>query len=170
LIKAAIRDPDPVLYFEHKLLYRKIKEDVPADDYVVPLGQARVARQGTDVSVITYGAMVYVALEAAEKLAPNGTSLEVVDLRTLVPLDRDAVLTSVRKTSRVILLHEDTRTAGFAGELAALIASEAFDYLDAPILRVTSPDCPVPYSPPLEDEFLPNCDDIVKAARQLMSY
>jgi 2-oxoisovalerate dehydrogenase E1 component beta subunit len=170
LIKSAIRDPDPVLYFEHKLLYRKIKEDVPGEDYVVPLGQARVVRPGTEVSVITYGAMVYVALEAASRLAEEGIALEVLDLRTLVPLDREAVLASVRKTSRVILLHEDTRTAGFAGELAALIAAEAFDDLDAPILRVTSPDCPVPYSPPLEDAFLPKPEDVVRAAQQLMAY
>jgi 2-oxoisovalerate dehydrogenase E1 component beta subunit len=120
--------------------------------------------------VITYGAMVYVALEAASRLAEEGIALEVLDLRTLVPLDREAVLASVRKTSRVILLHEDTRTAGFAGELAALIAAEAFDDLDAPILRVTSPDCPVPYSPPLEDAFLPKPEDVVRAAQQLMAY
>jgi 2-oxoisovalerate dehydrogenase E1 component beta subunit len=172
LIKAAIRDPDPVLYFEHKLLYRRIKEDVPAEDYVVPLGQARVARAGTDISVITYGAMVYVALEAAEKLIRegNGVDVEVIDLRCLVPLDSEAVLASVRKTSRVILLHEDTRTAGFAGELAALIASDAFDYLDAPVLRVTAPDCPVPYSPPLEDAFLPHAADVIAAVRRLMAY
>ncbi|MFI5091643.1 MAG: alpha-ketoacid dehydrogenase subunit beta, partial [Terriglobales bacterium] len=161
-----------VLYFEHKLLYRRIKEDVPAEDYVVPLGQARVARAGTDISVITYGAMVYVALEAAEKLAQegDGVDVEVIDLRCLVPLDREAVLETVRKTSRVILLHEDTRTAGFAGELAALIASDAFDYLDAPVLRVTAPDCPVPYSPPLEDAFLPHAADVIAAVRRSMAY
>jgi 2-oxoisovalerate dehydrogenase E1 component beta subunit len=172
LIKAAIRDPDPVLYFEHKLLYRRIKEDVPAGDYVVPLGQARVARAGSDISVITYGAMVYVALEAAEKLAQegDGVDVEVIDLRCLVPLDSEAVLTSVRKTSRVILLHEDTRTAGFAGELAAQIASDAFDCLDAPVLRVTAPDCPVPYSPPLEDAFLPHASDVIAAVRRSMAY
>jgi 2-oxoisovalerate dehydrogenase E1 component beta subunit len=172
LIKAAIRDPDPVLYFEHKLLYRRIKEDVPAGDYVVPLGQARVARAGSDISVITYGAMVYVALEAAEKLAQegDGVDVEVIDLRCLVPLDSEAVLASVRKTSRVILLHEDTRTAGFAGELAAQIASDAFDCLDAPVLRVTAPDCPVPYSPPLEDAFLPHASDVIAAVRRSMAY
>ncbi len=172
LIKAAIRDPDPVLYFEHKLLYRRIKEDVPADDYIVPLGQARVARSGTDISIITYGAMVYVALEAAEKLIreDNGVNVEVIDLRCLVPLDSEAVLASVRKTSRVILLHEDTRTAGFAGELAAQIACDAFDYLDAPVLRVTAPDCPVPYSPPLEDAFLPKAVDVIAAVRRSMAY
>lgn len=170
LIKAAIRDPDPVLYFEHKLLYRRIKEDVPADDYVVPLGQARTARTGKDISVITYGAMVHTAMEAADKLAHEGVEVEVIDLRSLVPLDREAVLASVRKTSRVILLHEDTRTAGFAGELAAQIASDAFNYLDAPVLRVTSPDCPVPYSPPLEEAFLPQAADVIAAVRRSMAY
>lgn len=170
LIKAAIRDPDPVLYFEHKLLYRRIKEDVPADDYVVPLGQARTARTGKDISVITYGAMVHTALEAADKLSHEGVEVEVIDLRSLVPLHREAVLASVRKTSRVILLHEDTRTAGFAGELAAQIASDAFDYLDAPVLRVTSPDCPVPYSPPLEEAFLPQAADVIAAVRRSMAY
>jgi 2-oxoisovalerate dehydrogenase E1 component beta subunit len=170
LIKAAIRDPDPVLYFEHKLLYRRIKEDVPADDYVVPLGQARTARTGKDISVITYGAMVHTALEAAEQLARDGVEMEVIDLRCLVPLDRETVLASVRKTNRVILLHEDTCTAGFAGELAALIASEAFNSLDAPVLRVTAPDCPVPYSPPLEEAFLPKASDVIAAVRKQMAY
>ena len=170
LIKAAIRDPDPVLFFEHKLLYRRIKEDLPAEDCVVPLGQARTARAGKDVSIITYGAMVYVALEAAETLSKDGVDAEVIDLRCLVPLDREAVLASVRKTSRVVLLHEDTRTAGFAGELAAQIAADAFDSLDAPVLRVTAPDCPVPYSPPLEQAFLPKPAEVLAAVRRVMAY
>ncbi len=170
LIKAAIRDPDPVLYFEHKLLYRRIKENIPAEDYVVPLGKARIARSGSDISVITYGAMVYVALEAAEALAGEGIELEVVDLRCLVPLDEEAILNSVRRTTRVILLHEDTRTGGFAGELTARITEKAFDYLDAPPMRVTAPDCPVPYSPPLEEAFLPKVRDVVEAARYLKAY
>lgn len=170
LIKAAIRDPDPVLYFEHKLLYRRIKENIPAEDYVVPLGKARIARSGGDISVITYGAMVYVALEAAEALAGEGIELEVVDLRCLVPLDEEAVLNSVMKTTRVILLHEDTRTGGFAGELTARIIEKAFDCLDAPPMRVTAPDCPVPYSPPLEEAFLPKVKDVVEAARYLKTY
>lgn len=170
LIKAAIRDPDPVLYFEHKLLYRRIKEDIPAEDYVVPLGKARIARRGNDVSVITYGAMVYVALEAAEALATEGIDVEVIDLRTLVPLDEEAILDSVKKTARVILLHEDTRTGGFAGELTARITEKAFDWLDAPPMRVTAPDCPVPYSPPLEEAFLPKVEDVVKTARFLKAY
>jgi 2-oxoisovalerate dehydrogenase E1 component beta subunit len=170
LIKAAIRDPDPVLYFEHKLLYRRIKENIPAEDYEIPLGKARIARKGSDISVITYGAMVYVALEAAEALAREGIELEVVDLRCLVPLDEEAILNSVMKTTRVILLHEDTQTGGFAGELTARITEKAFDYLDAPPIRVTAPDCPVPYSPPLEEAFLPKVKDVVKAARYLRSY
>lgn len=170
LIKTAIRDPDPVLYFEHKLLYRRVKENLPAGDHVVPLGKARVARTGADISVITYGAMVFVALEAADALAGEGIDLEVIDLRSLVPLDEEAVMSSVRKTNRVILLHEDTRTGGFAGELAARIAEKAFDFLDAPLMRVTSPDCPVPYSPPLEDAFLPKTKNVVEAARYLKAY
>jgi 2-oxoisovalerate dehydrogenase E1 component beta subunit len=170
LIKAAIRDPDPVLYFEHKLLYRRIKEDIPPDDYIVPLGQARIARTGKHVSIITYGAMLYTALEAAEKLAHDGVEVEVVDLRCLVPLDAETVLASVRKTNHVVLLHEDTKTAGFAGELAARIAAEAFDYLDAPVLRVTAPDCPVPYSPPLEQAFLPQPADVIAAVRRSIAY
>ncbi len=170
LIKSAIRDDNPVIFFEHKLLYRRIKEEVPEDDYVVPLGQARLAREGTDISVITYGAMVWTALEAAETLAKEGVSLEVVDLRTLLPYDEDAVLASVRKCNKVILLHEDTRTGGMAGELAALIADKAFEDLDGPIVRVTAPDTPVPFSPPLEEYFLPNAQKVVEAARRLAEY
>ncbi len=170
LIKAAIRDNDPVLFFEHKALYRKVKEDVPAGDYVVPLGKAAVRRAGQDISVITYGAMVHVALEAAATLAGEGIDLEIVDLRTLAPLDESAVLETVRKTGKVILLHEDTMTGGFAGELAARISEKAFDYLDGPIVRITAPDCPVPYSPPLEDAFLPKPADVVAKARELHRY
>lgn len=170
LLKAAIRDEDPVLYFEHKFLYRRIKEDLPEEDYIVPIGKARVARTGKDLSVITYGAMVHTALEAAEKLATEGLDIEVVDLRSLLPYDEEAILSSVAKTNKVILLHEATRTGGYAGELAATIAEKAFEYLDGPIVRVTSPDAPVPYSPPLEDYFLPNAEKLMKAARQLAEY
>src|SRR5579862_7309839 len=133
LIKSAIRDNDPVIFFEHKGLYRRIKEELPAEDYTVPIGKARVAREGTDLTIVTYGAMVWTALEAAEKLAVEGASVEVVDLRTLVPLDRDTVCESVRKTSKVLLLHEDTRTGGLAGELAVTITESVFEYLDGPI-------------------------------------
>src|SRR5581483_11442691 len=170
LMKAAIRDPDPVVFFEHKLLYRKVKEEIPRGDYAVELGKARIARAGSDISIITYGAMVYVALDAAKALAQEGIEVEVVDLRFLVPLDEEAVLDSVRKTNRVILLHEDTRMGGFAGELAARITEHAFDSLDAPVMRVTAPDCPVPYSPPLEEAFLPNTKSVIEAARYLKVY
>lgn len=170
LMKAAIRDEDPVLYFEHKFLYRRIKEEIPDDDYIVPIGKAKIRREGRDLSVITYGAMVHVALEAADKLQQEGIDVEVLDLRSLLPYDEEAILTSVAKTSKVILLHEATRTGGYAGELAATIAEKAFEYLDGPIIRVTSPDTPVPFSPPLEDFFLPNAEKLMKAARKLVAY
>jgi len=170
LIKSAIRDNDPVLYFEHKGLYRRIKEDLPAEEYTVPIGKAKVVREGRDLSIVTYGAMVWVALEAADKLAEEGASVEVVDLRTLVPLDRETVCASARKTSKVLLLHEDTRTGGMAGELAATITESVFEYLDGPILRVTAPDTPVPFSPPLEEAFLPNAEKVVEKARWLYRY
>jgi 2-oxoisovalerate dehydrogenase E1 component beta subunit len=170
LIKSAIRDNDPVLYFEHKGLYRRIKEDLPEQDYTVPIGQARVFRQGTDLSIITYGAMVYAAQEAAETLAAEGISAEIVDLRTLLPLDEETILASVRKTSRAMVLHEDTLTGGFGGEIAARITERAFDCLDAPVVRIAAADTPVPYSPPLEDAFLPNADKVVQKARWLCAY
>ena len=170
LIKAAIRDEDPVVYFEHKFLYRRLKEELPEGDWTVPIGKADIKRVGSDISVITYGAMVHLALEAAATLANDGIELEVVDLRTLVPMDKERVLDSVKKTSKVILLHEDVRTGGIAGELAAIIAEEAFEYLDGPIMRITAPDTPVPYSPPLEEFFLPKTSDIIRVARQLAAY
>lgn len=170
LIKAAIRDDNPVIYLEHKLLYRRVKEEVPPDDYIVPIGKAVVRRDGTDIAVITYGAMVWTALEAATELEKQGVSLEVVDLRTLLPYDREAVLASVRKCNKVILLHEDTRTGGMAGELAALISDEAFNDLAGPIVRVTAPDTPVPFAPQLEEYFLPNAKKVADAARILAAY
>ena len=170
LLKAAIRDDDPVLYFEHKYLYRRVKDEVPEEDYVVPIGKAALRREGADLSIITFGAMVYTALDAAEQLEAGGIHADVLDLRSLAPLDRDAVLTTVAKTSRALLLHEATRTGGIGGELAAIIAEEAFEYLDAPILRVASADTPVPYSPPLEAAFLPNVEKVVAAARRLVEY
>ena len=170
LIKAAIRDEDPVVYFEHKFLYRRLKEELPKGDWTVPIGKADVKRAGSDISVITYGAMVHLALEAAATLANDGIELEVVDLRTLFPLDKERILESVKKTNKVILLHEDVRTGGIAGELAAIIAEEAFEYLDGPIMRITAPDTPVPYSPPLEEFFLPKTSDIIRVARQLAAY
>jgi len=170
LIKSSIRDNDPVIFFEHKGLYRRIKEDLPAGDFTVPIGKARVVREGSDLTIVTYGAMLWVALEAADKLAEEGASAEVVDLRTLLPLDRETVLESVKKTSKVLLLHEDTRTAGMAGELAISITESVFEYLDGPIVRVTAPDSPVPYSPPLEDAFLPNVEKVLDKARWLYRY
>jgi 2-oxoisovalerate dehydrogenase E1 component beta subunit len=170
LIKSAIRDNNPVCFFEHKFLYRRIKEEIPEDDYTVPIGKARIARAGRDITVVTYAAMVYTALEAAETLAKEGIDLEVIDLRTLLPLDRQTIAESVKKTSRVILLHEDTKTGGIAGEIAACINEDCFDFLDAPITRIASKDTPVPFSPPLEEVFLPNANDVVREARKLRAY
>ena len=170
LIKAAIRDDDPVIYLEHKYLYRRVKETLPAEDFIVPIGKAAIRRRGCGMTVLSYGAMVYLALEAAAELAKEGIDLEVVDLRTLLPLDRDLVLESVRKNSKVFILHEDTRTGGIAGELCAIINEEAFDDLDGPVLRVTAPDTPVPYSPPLEAFFLPKVADVLETARRLSRY
>jgi 2-oxoisovalerate dehydrogenase E1 component beta subunit len=170
LIKSAIRDNNPVLFFEHKYLYRRVKEELPAEDYTVEIGKARIHREGKHVSVITYAAMVYVAEEAAQILAKEGIELEIVDLRTLLPLDNAAIAATVEKTNRVIILHEDTKTGGIAGEIAAIINEEAFDALDAPIVRIASLDSPVPFSPPLEKAFLPKVEDVVREARRLVAY
>jgi 2-oxoisovalerate dehydrogenase E1 component beta subunit len=170
LIKSAVRDNNPVIFLEHKFLYRRIKEELPDEDYTVPLGKARVVREGRDVSVITYAAMLQVALDAALALAQEGIELEIVDLRTLQPLDHDAIRETVQKTNKVIILHEDTKTAGIAGEIAAVINEEAFDDLDAPIVRIASQDTPVPFSPPLEEFFLPKVGDVVEKARWLKRY
>lgn len=170
LLKAAIRDDDPVLYFEHKFLYRRIKDEVPDEDYIVPLGKAAIRREGSDLSIITFGAMTHTAMEAAATLSDAGVEADVLDLRSLAPLDRDAILTTVSKTSRALLLYEATRTGGIGGELAAIIAEDAFEYLDAPVMRVASVDTPVPYSPPLEAAFLPNADKVVAAAQKLIEY
>jgi 2-oxoisovalerate dehydrogenase E1 component beta subunit len=170
LLKAAIRDPNPVIYFEHKFLYRRIKATLPEDDFIVPIGKADVKRPGNDISVITYGAMVHLALEAAQMLAKEGIDLEVVDLRTLAPLDKEAIYESVRKTSKAIVLHEDNKTGGVGAEVAALLAEECFDSLDGPIMRIAAPDTPVPFSTPLEEFFLPKTADVVAAARTLAAY
>ena len=170
LIKASIRDNNPVIFFEHKYLYRRIKEEVPQDDYIVPLGKARVARPGGDLSIITYAAMVHVALEAAESLSKEGIEIEVLDLRTVSPLDRLAIADTVRRTNKVIILHEHARTGGIAGEISAIINEEAFDSLDGPIVRLTSLDSPVPFSPPQEQYFLPQLGDVVREARKLAAY
>jgi pyruvate/2-oxoglutarate/acetoin dehydrogenase E1 component len=170
LLKAAIRDDDPVLYFEHKYLYRRIKDEVPDGDYVVPIGKAAVRREGRDLSIVTFGAMVYTALDAAKALAEAGVEAEVLDLRSLAPLDRDAVLTTVAKTNRALLLYEANLTGGIGGELAAIISHDAFEYLDAPVVRVASLDTPVPYAPPLEAAFLPSVEKVVAAAKTLVKY
>jgi 2-oxoisovalerate dehydrogenase E1 component beta subunit len=172
LIKAAIRDPDPVLFFEHKKLYRlpRLREELPSDDYIVELGKARAVRSGRDLSIITFGAMVLTALDAAEELEKEGIDVEVIDLRTLAPMDKEAILSSVKKTSRVLVLHEASRTGGIGGEIAATIAEEAFEWLDAPVVRLASLDTPVPYSPPLEDYYLPQTKDVLEAARKLAAY
>ena len=170
LIKSAIRDNNPVCFFEHKFLYRRIKEELPTGDYTVPIGKARIARVGRDITIVTYAAMLYVALEAAETLAKEGIDVEVIDLRTLLPLDRETIAESVKKSNRVILLHEDTKTGGIAGEIAACINEDCFDFLDAPITRIASKDTPVPFSPPLEEVFLPNANDVIREARKLRAY
>lgn len=170
LLKAAIRDNNPVIFFEHKWLYRRVKETIPDEDYVVPLGKARIAREGEDISLITWGAMVHHALQAADLLEEDEIDVEVVDLRTLYPLDTTAILESVRKTNRAMIVHEAPRTGGFGGEVAAILAESAFEHLDAPVVRVTGLDAHVPFAPPLEKYYLPNVTDIVESARKLARY
>ena len=166
----AIEDPNPVLFFEHKHLYRRIKGEVPEERYVTPFGKARTHREGDDVSVITWGAMVYTADEAAKQLESDGVSVEIIDLRTVMPWDQEAVLASAEKTSKVLVLHEDTRSVGFGAEIAATIAEEAFEHLDAPIRRITAPDTPVPFSPVLEKAYIPQVEDVVAGLRELAAY
>jgi 2-oxoisovalerate dehydrogenase E1 component beta subunit len=172
LIKAAIRDDDPVLYFEHKYLYRRIKEDLPEDEEILtPIGKARLAREGRDLTVITWSAMVWKALEAADTLErEDGASVEVLDLRSLMPMDDQAIVESVRKTNKVLIVQEDTRTGGVAGEVIARVSEQAFEWLDAPARRVAARDTPLPYAPTLEDFVLPQVVDIVNAARGLLAY
>ena len=175
LIKASIRDHNPVIFFEHKYLYRRIKGEVPGSDspdadYIVPLGKARIAREGRHLSVITYAAMLYTALEAAEILSKEGVEIEILDLRTVSPLDREAIAATVKKTNKVIILHEHARTGGLAGEISAIINEEAFDDLDGPIVRLTALDTPVPFSPPQEEFFLPKVSGVVREARRLHAY
>jgi 2-oxoisovalerate dehydrogenase E1 component beta subunit len=170
LLISAIEDPSPVLYFEHKHLYRRIKGEVPDERYTTPIGKARIHRDGDDVSVITWGAMVYTADEAAQQLSSDGVSVEILDLRSVMPWDKAAVLESARKTSKVLVLHEDTRSGGFGGEIAATIAEEAFEDLDAPVKRIAAPDTPVPFSPVLEKAYIPQVEDVVAGLRQLAEY
>lgn len=172
LIKSAIRDDDPVLYLEHKYLYRRIKEDLPeGEELLTPIGRARVAREGADLSIITYSAMVWKALEAAEQLQEqDGLRVEVLDLRSLAPMDDDAITATVRKTSRVLVAHEDTRTGGVAAEVISRINELCFEWLDAPVRRVCAHDVPLPFAPTLEDFVLPQTADLVKACRWLAAY
>lgn len=170
LIKAAIRDEDPVIFFEHKFLYRRIQEELPPEDYVVPIGKGRVARRGRDLTIVTYGAMVWVALEAASSLESEGIDCEIVDLRTLLPLDEEMIFDSVGRTNKALILHEDTRTGGVGAEVAARISEKCFEYLDAPLVRVTAPDTPVPFAPAMEEFFLPNAEKVCRAARALAGY
>jgi 2-oxoisovalerate dehydrogenase E1 component beta subunit len=171
LLKAAIRDDDPVIFCEHKRTYRLIKGDVPDTDYIVPIGKAIVRRPGTQITLLTYGLMVYQALEAAESLAEQDVDVEIVDLRTLRPLDEDAILDSVRKTGKVLILHEANKTGGLGGEIAALIAEYAFDALDGPITRLCGADVPaMGYAPELEHAFMPDPGKIEAALKELAAY
>lgn len=170
LLISAIEDPNPVLFFEHKHLYRRIKAEVPEERYATPIGKARLHRPGDDVTVVTWGAMLYTADEAADQLDGDGVSVEIVDLRTVMPWDKAAVLESVRKTSKLLVLHEDTHTGGFGAEIAATVAEQAFEDLDAPVRRITAPDTPAPFSPPLEKAYIPQVEDVVKGLRELAEY
>jgi 2-oxoisovalerate dehydrogenase E1 component beta subunit len=170
LLKASIRDNNPVLFFEHKFLYRRIKEEIPEGDYTVPLGKAIVRRQGKHLTILSYAAMMHTSLEAAEALAKEGVEAEVIDLRTLLPLDEECILQSIRKTNRCLVVHEDTKTGGIAGEIAAILFEKAFHELDAPVLRVASLDTPVPYAPTLEEAFLPNAQKVFAAAKELAKF
>ena len=167
LLISAIRDPNPVCYLEHKGLYRNVRGEVPEGEHTVPLGQARVAREGSELSVITYGSGVHLALRAADELEED---VEVLDLRSLCPLDTDAILASARKTGKVLVAHEATRSCGVGAEVAALVTEEAFEDLDGPVRRLTAPDVPIPFSPPLEQAVLPQLDDMKEAIRELLAY
>ncbi len=171
LLKASIRDDNPVIYFEHKKLYRSIKEEIPDDDYIVPLGKAIVRREGKDITAVSYGYTAQLTLQAAEKMHEKGVDVEVIDLRTLSPLDKDSFLESVAKTSRLVVIQEDHRTLGIGSEISAIVAEEAFDCLDAPIVRVTAPDVPaIPFSAPLEKFYMPSVDKIVTALERTIEY
>ena len=170
LLKAAIRDDNPVVYFEHKYLYRRAKGPVPVGDEIVPIGVAATRREGDEATLITYGAMVQPSLEAADRLSKEGVEVEVIDLRTLLPFDKAAIFKSVEKTSRVLIVHEDVKTLGLGAELSAVLSEERFDYLDAPIMRVTYPDTHPPFSHVLEAANLPNVDKITSALRALVQY
>ncbi len=171
LLLAAIRDPDPVLFFEHKSLYRQAKGEVPDGDYTVPIGPAAVRREGRDLTILTYGMMTYLSLEAADQMAKRGVEAEIVELRTLSPIDKETILASVRKTSKCLIVHEDKKTMCFGAELSAILGEEAFDDLDGPIMRVTGPDVPaIPFSPNLDKAWQVDTSKIVTALGQLAAY
>jgi 2-oxoisovalerate dehydrogenase E1 component beta subunit len=170
LLKSAMRDPDPVLFFEHKKSYRRVRGEVPDGDVTVPLGQADVKRVGSDITVVTYGVGVHLALEAAERVHADGISVEVLDLRTLAPLDRAAIGRSIAKTNKVLIVHEDNKTGGVGAEIAAIVAEEHFEQLDGPIVRVAAADTHIPYAPSLEEAVIPNVDDVIAALRRLAAY
>ena len=171
LLRTAIRDEDPVLFFEHKKMYRSVRGDVPDGDYTIPLGLAEITRPGTQITVIAYGLMALYALEAADRVAEDGISVEVIDLRSLRPLDRETVLGSVRKTGKCLVVYEDNKFGGFGAEIAAIVAEEAFDYLDGPVVRVAGPEVPgMPYNHVLEDWFMVNPEKIAAGIRKLAAY
>ena len=170
LLIAAIQDDDPVIYFEHKFLYRRIKEEVPEDSYIVPIGKAALRRAGGDICFITYGSALYLCLAAAEELEKEGVSSEVLDLRTLLPLDRRAIIECAKKTGKVLIVHEDRVTGGLGGEVSAIIMENAFEYLDAPVMRVGAKDTPNAFAGPMEEYILPNKDKVLAAARKLAEY
>jgi 2-oxoisovalerate dehydrogenase E1 component beta subunit len=171
LLKSAVRDPNPVIFFEPKKGYRAIKGEIPDGEYTVPIGPARIARAGSDVSVFAYGMMAHYAVQAAGIVAQEGIDAEIIDLRTLLPVDRQAILASVEKTGKALIVHEDTRTLGYAAEIAAILADDGFEYLDAPVRRLTGLDVPgVPFSPPMQDYFMPSADKIAAAIRELAGY
>jgi len=170
LLKASIRDNNPVLFFEHKFLYRRIKEEIPEGDYTVPLGKAAVRREGKHLTILSYAAMMHTSLEAANALAKEGIEAEVIDLRTLMPLDEETILQSIRKTNKCLVVHEDTKTGGISGEIAAILFEKAFHDLDGPVLRVASLDTPFPYAPTLEEAFLPNAQKVFTAAKDLAKF
>jgi 2-oxoisovalerate dehydrogenase E1 component beta subunit len=170
LLKASIRDPDPVIFFEHKKSYRRVRGEVPDEEYTIPLSVADLKREGTDITVITYGVGVHLATEAAEKIDAEGVSVEVLDLRTIVPMDKEAIARSVAKTNKVLIVHEDNKTGGVGAEIAATIAEEHFEQLDGPILRVAAADTHIPYAPTLEEAVIPNVDDVLTALRRLAAY
>jgi pyruvate/2-oxoglutarate/acetoin dehydrogenase E1 component len=170
LLKSAVRDDNPVIYLEHKFLYRRIKDQIPDEEYLVPIGKGNIVRQGKHLTIVTYGWMVYIAREAAQELAHEGIEIEIIDLRTLLPLDEEIIINSVKKTYHAIILHEAIQRGGIGGEIAAMIAERAFDYLDAPIKRIASLNTPVPFASTLEEDFLPGKDKVLKAVRELLNY